>query len=129
MIEETGAALPHLLSVNLFRIADEPTHIHTCLKWTPAAQAIGIVARLSLIDRLAHKAVTLVVMHRCDGAVDRNFVKVWTTETQQLRIEVRKQSPLQQRIVSEVDARYDVAGVKSDLFRFGKEIFYITIQG
>jgi len=66
-------------------------------------------------------------MHRRHGTVDRNFVKVWTTKTQQLRIEIGKQSPLQQRIVSEVDARYDVTGMKSDLLCFGKEVFDITI--
>ena len=128
MIEETGAALPHLLSVNLFRIADEPTHIHARLERTSAAQAIGIVARLSSIDRLAHKAVALVVMHWCNRAVDRNFVKVWTTETQELRVEVGKQSALQQGIISEVDAGYDVTGMKSDLLCFGEEVFHITIQ-
>src|SRR3954453_19947437 len=128
MIEETRAPLPHLLRIDLFCIADEPTKIDSRLEWTPAAQAVRIVARLTSIDRLAHKTVALVVMHRRYRTVDRNLMEVWTTKTQQLRIEIRKQSPLQQRIVSEVDAGYDVAGVKSDLLCFGEEVFHITIQ-
>src|SRR6185437_175831 len=128
MIEETRAALPHLCRVDLFRIARKPTEIDARLKWTSTAQAIRVVARLSSIDRLAHETVALVVMNWRDWPVDWNLVKVWTTETQQLCIEVRKQPPLQQWIVSEINSRDDVSGVKSDLLCFGEEVFHITIQ-
>src|SRR5690349_24754449 len=105
MIKETLATLPHLLRIDLFRIAGEPVEINARLKRTPAAQTIRIVRRLSSINRLAHKPVALVVMHRRYGAIDRNLVKVWTTESQQLRIEVRKQTPLQQWKIGRASCR------------------------
>ena len=74
------------------------------------------------IDRLPHEAVALVVMHRRNRTVDRNLVKVRTTQPNQLRIGIREQSTLHQRIVGEVDAGHDVADVKGDLFGLGKEV-------
>ena len=94
----------------------------------PPLQTVRFVARLSAIDRLPHVAVALIVVQRRDGTIDRNLVKVWPAQTNQLRVEIRKQTPLKQRIVGEIDSGHNVAGMKSNLLSFGKEVIGIAIE-
>ena len=128
VIEELVAPCANFLGVDPFGIAGETAHVCSRLKRTAASERIRLVAGLPTIDRLAHKAVALVVVNRRDRTVDRNLVKVWSTQTNQLRIGIREQTTLQQRIVGEIDSRHDVAGVKSDLLSFGKEVVGIAIE-
>src|SRR6185369_6924506 len=79
MIEEARASLAYLLGIDSLGITGKAAHVDAGLKGTPATQAIWIVGRLSSIDRLAHEAVTLIVVHRRNRPVDRDLVKVWTT--------------------------------------------------
>ena len=53
--------------------------------------------------------VALVVMHRRDRTINRNLVKIRAAETFELRVGIRKQSALQQRVVGKIDARNDVS--------------------
>jgi hypothetical protein len=42
---------------------------------------------------------------------------------------VGEEAALQQRIVGDIDARHEVAGVEGDLFRFGEVVLRIAVQG
>ena len=56
-------------------------------------------------------------------------MEVRTAKANQLRIGIREQASLQQRIIGEIDAGHNVAGVKRDLLRFGEEVVGIAVQG
>src|SRR5436305_10369 len=125
MIKETGTACANFLCVDSLCVARKAAHIHSCLERTAASQAIRVVRRHSAVDCLSHETVALIVMHRRDRTIDGNFVKIWPTETQQLRVEIREKPSLQQRIVCEIYAGNNIPGVKSHLFCFSKEILGI----
>ena len=92
------------------------------------AQRIRLVGDLATRDAVPVHAVALEVVHRAHRAVDRQFVKVGATEARDLRVDVREQAALQQRVVAEVDARHHVAGMERDLFGFGKKVIRVTVQ-
>src|SRR5262245_60186058 len=70
-----------------------------------------------------------MVMERRHGAIDRNLVEIWTPQADQLRIRVGEETTLQKRIASEIDARHDMAWVKSDLLGLREEIIGVTVEG
>src|SRR4030095_8116259 len=72
--------------------------------------------------------VTLVVVHLSDRRVDRNLVKVGSTETRDLRIDVRVDAAREQRIVGEIDARNHVSRTERDLLGLGKEVVGVAVQ-
>lgn len=76
----------------------------------------------------AHEAVSLVVVWRMKRAVDGNFLEIWTTETSELRVEIREETSLQERIVRKVDAWNDVAWMEGDLFGLVEKVCRITIE-
>ena len=55
-------------------------------------------------------------------------MEVRPAEPADLGVRVRKQAPLQKRIVGEIDARNHMAGMERDLLRFGKEVYGIAIE-
>ncbi len=73
--------------------------------------------------------VALVIMKRRNRTVYRNFVKIRTAETLQLRVGIGKKSSLKQRIIRKINARNYVTEMKRDLFGFGKKIVRVAIQG
>ncbi len=75
------------------------------------------------------KGVALVVVERTQRTVDRDFVEVRPTETQQLGVGVGEQPALQQRIVGEVDARHDMADVEGGLLGLGEEVVRVAVEG
>ena len=56
-------------------------------------------------------------------------MEVGRAEPRLLRIQIAEQTPLQQRIVGEVDPRHDVRRQECDLFGLGEEIVRIAVQG
>lgn len=64
------------------------------------------------MDYVLTGTVAVVVVNRHNGAVDRQLLKVGAAVAVQLRVEVREDAPLQQRILGEVYAADDVAGLE-----------------
>lgn len=62
-------------------------------------------------DVLAH-AVAVVVVDGHNGTVDGELLKVGTAVTAQLGVEVREDAALQKRVLGEVDAADNVAGLE-----------------
>ena len=72
-------------------------------------------------------AVALVVdLEGANWTVDRNLMKIRAAETNQLGVQVRKQSALQQRIVREVNARDKIWHAKCHLFSFREKVVRIS---
>ena len=55
-------------------------------------------------------------------------MEVRAAEADELRVGIREETTLQQRIVREVDAGHDVAGMEGDLFGFRKEVIGIAVE-
>ena len=72
-------------------------------------------------------AVALIIVHRIERPVDRQLGEI-RSDPAKLGVDVGEQSPLQQRIVGEVDAGHDVAGVKGDLLGLGEIVVGIAIE-
>lgn len=65
-----------------------------------------------LKDEGLASAITIVVVYSCDGPVNWKLLKVGIAVTVNLRIQVRKDPTLEQRIVSKVDTANNVSGLK-----------------
>ena len=60
--------------------------------------SIGPVIECSLCDSVSHGTVSVIVHHRTDGAINRQFLPV-DAQSADLSIEIAKVSALQQRVV------------------------------
>ena len=127
MIAEAFAAGAHFSRVNPFFVRMKTAVRHHRLKRAAAAQACSAHMPLAFVDRLPHMRVALIVVNGRDRAIDRNLVKIRTAQTRKLRVEIRKQPALQQRIVGKINAGNDVSRMKCDLFGFGEKIVGIAI--
>ncbi|CDN42513.1 hypothetical protein BN871_BK_00360 [Paenibacillus sp. P22] len=92
---------------------------------------VEVAARL-IIDGAAelavlHGAVTLVVAHLGERAVDRQL-QVVRSDPVTLRIGVGEEASLEQFVLGRLDARDDDAGIEADLLRFGKDVVGIAVQ-
>src|SRR5699024_9953683 len=92
-----------------------------------SCKLITIVADFSKIHRLSIVSFTLVIMKRNNWSVNRYFMKVRTTESDELCINIRKQASLQKWVIAKINAWHDMAWMESHLFRFGKEVIDIAI--
>ena len=100
----------------------------------------GVLARRSRVERAGfvvhaplrhlhlHVPVALLVGEWTFGRVDRQLVEVRRAQTRKLRVEIREQATLQQRIVGEVDARYQMRRAERDLLGLGEKIVRPAIQ-
>src|SRR5690606_16884074 len=102
----------HCLSIG---IEPAPHRRFRCFLGPASVNGIGFVTGTPLVDRLAMKGITLVVVEGTYRTVDRNFIKIRSAQTQQLCIGIREQPALQQRIVSEVDTGNNVADMEGGL--------------
>ncbi|EMR02453.1 hypothetical protein ADICEAN_02439 [Cesiribacter andamanensis AMV16] len=68
------------------------------------------------------------VVHRTYGPVNGYLGEVFAAEAVDLRIDVGKQTALQQGVVGEIDAWHHIAGVEGHLLGFGKEIVRVAVQ-
>ena len=73
-------------------------------------------------------AVALVVVDRRERAVDRELGEVRAADAAELGVDVGEQAALQQRIVGEVDAGHDVAGMERDLLGLGEEVVGVAVE-
>lgn len=87
---------------------------------TSAADAVRMVEGASGRDDLLSKSI-LLVGTGATGRLIGDLRKVGAAQPRQLRVEVREQPALQQRIVGEIDPRNHVADTKSDLLGLGEE--------
>jgi hypothetical protein len=55
-------------------------------------------------------------------------VEVGTAEPDELRVGIREETALQERVVREIDSGYDVTGVERDLLRLREEIIGVTVE-
>ena len=72
--------------------------------------------------------VTLEVMVRTGRTVDWELMEVRSTKTADLRIGVREQTTLQQRIVGEVQPRHNMARVERCLLIFREEVIRVAVK-
>ena len=128
VIGEGLRANPQLLPLNLLgkgteavlRILARAANLAAPGVWLVICAARGIVKR--------HVAVLLEMVERTSGRIDRQMSEVRTAKPLQLGVEVREIPSLQQRIVAEVDARNDIAGVERHLLGLGEEIVDAAVQ-
>jgi hypothetical protein len=73
------------------------------LERTAAGQRVRFVRDASARDRLTMHAVALVVVHLRDRCIDRDLVEIDAAQTGDLRIQIRMDAALQQRVVAEID--------------------------
>lgn len=64
------------------------------------------------MDHVLPGTIAVVVVDRNNGAVDGQLLKVGAAMAVQLRVEVREDATLQQRVLSEVDTTNDVTGLE-----------------
>ena len=128
MIDKALAALTYFMSIDTLRVRYKTAILHHCLAGVSVTQRVRMVACLTLIDRLAHMAITLVVMHRHYRTVNGYLVEVGTSEADELCIGIREEPALHQRVVRKVDARYDVSDLVSYLLRLREEIIRVAVQ-
>ena len=87
MVGELLRLAAHLVAFDRLREGDEAAHAG--LERAAAAERVRLVGDAAAVDRLAVKAVALVVVHLRDRRVDRDLVEVRPAEADQLRVEVR----------------------------------------
>ena len=80
------------------------------------------------MNRLAVHAIALVVVDLGDRRVDRDLVKVRTTQPRDLGIDVGVNAAGQQRIVREVDAWNHVRDAERHLLGLGEEVVRIAVE-
>src|SRR6476659_6338739 len=86
VIEKLFPAPANFSRIDLFGVSHKAPHIGFGLHGTAASQGIGVIADAALIDRLPHMAVPLIVMHGCDGTIDRDLVKIRTAQAEELGV-------------------------------------------
>lgn len=74
----------------------------------PEIERVGGVSSHIEWDIVLSSPVTVVVVDRHSRAVDGQLLKVRSTMSVQLRVQVRVDAPLQERIFCEIDPAYNV---------------------
>jgi len=92
------------------------------------SEPVRKIVHFSFVDRVSLNTVALVIGHGTKRTVYRNFLEIWSAQTENLGVEVRKEAALEERVVAGFDAGYQVAGTKSDLFCFCEKIVRITVK-
>src|SRR6202020_492144 len=110
------------------------------LRRESAKSALGILARAGRIEAVGFigysawnrvhstHAIALQIPHRTAGAVDRQLMKIRAAEPADLGVRVGKQTPLQERVVGEIDSRHHVTRMERSLLRFGKEVDRVAVE-
>lgn len=81
-----------------------------------------------LVDEALAGTVAVVVVDRYPRHVDGNLLKVGAAVAVQLRVKVREEPSLQQRVLREVNAAHNVAWLEHDLLGLGKVVGRIPVQ-
>ena len=128
VIEELLSPCSNLCTTERFGKGSEPSLICTDLKWAPAPQRVRFIRSSAFVDGLSHVAITLVVVDGRNRTVDWNFMEIGSAQADELRIGIRKQSPLKQGIRGEINAWDNMSWMECDLFGFRKKIVRISVQ-
>ena len=64
------------------------------------------------MDQVLTSPISVVIMERDSRTVDRKLLKVWPAVSINLRIQVREDPTLEQRIFCEVDTSDNVTGLE-----------------
>ena len=70
-----------------------------------------------------------MIMQRRHRAIDRNLVKVGAAQADQLRIRVREEATLQERVAGEINAWHNVARMKGHLLGLREKVIGVAIEG
>src|SRR5450759_3698629 len=92
------------------------------------AETVGFVIGAPLRHVHLHLPVTLEIHYRTFRRVDRQLMEVRGAEPGFLRVEIAEQTPLQERVVGEIDTGHDIRRAVGDLFGFRKEIIRVAIE-
>src|SRR5688500_8587911 len=97
MICEEFRLTAHFVVPNRFREGRRTRS--TRLERTTAPERIWLIRNAAAIDRLSVHSIALVIVHLRNRRIDRDLVKVRTSQTRDLGVNVRMDSASQQRIV------------------------------
>ena len=98
------------------------------LERAAARQRVGLIAHPTPGNGLPVQAVALVVVHRCNGRIDRDFMKVRPAQAGYLGVDIGMNAPSQQRVIREINTRHHMRGAKGHLLGLGKEVVRIAVQ-
>src|SRR5665213_986557 len=128
MIGRSFRLASHFVLALLERLSVGDEALGACLKRTTPAEGIGLVGYAATIYRLPMNAITLVVMRRREGCVNRNFVKIGAAESRDLGVHIRMDAPGEQWIIAELNSGNDVRGAEGDLLCFRKKVVRVSVQ-
>ena len=94
----------------------------------PVVPGVRLIVNPAFRIDHGHVPVLLEMVEGTFGRIDRNMREVGAAEPFELRIEVRKVAPLQQRIIRKVDPWHDVQRAKGDLLGLREEIVDTAIK-
>ena len=80
------------------------------------------------MDEALARAITVVVVNRHTWHVDGQLFKVGAAMAVELRIQVREQPALQQRVLREVNAADHMARLEHDLLRLSEVVDRVAVQ-
>ena len=94
----------------------------------PPSSEFGRYGATPPCTALLVQAVAQHVVDRRVRPVDRDLGEVRAAEPGELGVEVGEQPRLQQRVVGDVDAGHEVAGVERDLLGLGEEVGRVAVE-
>ena len=130
ILAERRAALANFVAVDTLLVRFESTAFRRRRRFARPVIVDGVrlIVRRIGINILTVHPVALEIVVWAGWAVNRNFVEVRPAQTADLRIGIREQTSLQERIVGEVQPRHDMPRVERGLFVFGKEIIRVAVE-
>ena len=130
ILAERGAALANFIAIDTLLIGFKSTAFRSGRRFTRPVIVDGVrlIVRRVGINILTVHPVALEVVVRAGWAVNRDFVEVRPAKTADLRIGVREQTSLQERIVGEIQPRHDMPRVERNLLVFGKEVIRVAVE-
>ena len=78
-----------------------------------AIEAVGLIVHAAFRNRHPEQTIPLKIVKGAARGIDRDLVEIRSAEPRELRVLIRKEAVLKQRVVGELNARHDVGGVMS----------------
>ena len=122
VVVEALGQLPHLRALDALRDVDERAALVVGDGRVAAVERVRAVWRHPAVDGVLVEAVAEHVVDRTVGAVDGDLAEVRPAQAGDLGVDVGEQPHLQQRVVRDVDAGHQVAGVEHHLLHLGEEV-------
>src|SRR5690606_6764732 len=128
MVLKALAAFPDLMPFNVFLVV----YIASSCLWSghsaSAAQRISEVVGFPFADASPHKACSIIIVYWSQRLVNGKFGKIGTVEAVELCVDIGEETRLQEWVIGDIDACDDIARMKGNLFCFGKEVVWISVQ-